>query len=139
MWSLLQDFGPLLLASFAVQLLLGAVMGGLWEWERRLGRMLVRLVRGAPPAAVEPLRRPIDQIGADLRRLHGAFRRGGMRFAKYEGCRLAYDGVLAEAAETLEVDHMMATLPPGVDRDLERLRVEWLLEEAGLLPRQHAA
>ena len=139
MWSVLQDFGPLLLGWFAVQLMVGAGLGGLWEWERRLGRALVRLVRGAPPAAVVPLRRPVEQIGADVRRLHDAFHREGMRFAKYEGCRMAYDGVLTEAAETLELDHLMTLLPPGAERDHERERIEHLLGEAGMLRRPRAA
>lgn len=139
MLGLLQDFGPLLLAWFAVQLVVGAALGGLWEWERRLGRTLVRLLRGAPPAPVVPLRRPIEHIGADLRRIHDSFHREGMRFAKYEGCRLAYDGVLAEAATSLEVEHLLAVLPPGGDRDFERERLERLLREAGLLSLPHAA
>ena len=86
-----------------------------------------------------PLRRPVEQIGADVRRLHEAFHRDGMRFAKWEGCRLAYDAVLTEAAETLELDHLMTLLPPGAERDLERERIEGLLEAAGLLLRPRAA
>ena len=62
-----------------------------------------------------------------------------MRFAKWEGTRLAYDGALAEAADTLELTHFLAALPPGVDLDLERVRVERLLEDAGLLRPLHAA
>jgi hypothetical protein len=139
MWSWLQDYGALTLAAVGVQLLLGAVLGGTWEWERRLGRAVAVRVRRAPDATVIPLRRPIELIGADVRRLHAAFHREGMRFAKYEGCRLAYDGVLAEAAETLELEHLMAVLPPGSERDRERERLEDLLGEAGLLRRPYAA
>lgn len=142
MRSWLQDFGALLLVWMGIQIVLGAALGGLPPWERRIWRVLVRLagrVRRAPDAGVVPLHRPIERIGADLCRLHGAFHQEGMRFAKYEGCRLAYDGVLAEAAETLELDHLMAVLPPGVERDHERERIERLLEEAGLLRRPRAA
>ncbi|WP_297617230.1 hypothetical protein [Nocardioides sp.] len=139
MLSWLQDFGELLLVWIGVQIVLGGAIGGLWSWERRLGRALVRVVRHEPDAAVLPLRRPIERIAADVCRLHDAFHHDGMRFAKYEGCRLAYDSVLAEAAETLELDHLMAVLPPGVERDRERERIERLLTQAGLLPRSRAA
>ena len=59
--------------------------------------------------------------------------------SKYEGCRLAYDRVLAEAADMVEAAHLLDVLPPGTERDHERERVEMLLEHAGLLPRPWAA
>jgi hypothetical protein len=139
MRSLLQDFGPLLLVWIAIQIVFDLVFCHPWEWERRIGRGLHQLVRRTPHAEVVPLRRPIEQLGADVRRLRDAFGRDGMRFAKYEGTRRAYDGALAEAADALELTHFLASLPPGVDRDLERVRIERLLEDAGLLPPLHAA
>jgi hypothetical protein len=90
-------------------------------------------------ADVIPLHRPVEQVGADLRRLHAAFHRGGMRFAKYEGCRLAYDRVLGEAAEMAGCPHLLAVLAPGAELDRERERVEWLLVQHGLLPPPYAA
>lgn len=138
----LLDVGALVLAWIGVRVVFGAALGGrpvgAWLSVRAL-RWLVRRVRRAPDATVVPLHRPIEQVGPDLRRLHAAFHRGGMRFAKYEGCRLAYDGVLAEAADLLEIDHLLAVLPPGTERDLERDRIEWLLDRAGLSPRPRAA
>ncbi|PKH43654.1 hypothetical protein [Nocardioides alpinus] len=140
MRSWLQDFGLLLLAWIAIQVVFDAVFCSPWEWERRTVGRLLRRVRPTPHTAeVVRLRRPIEQVGADVRRLRRAFGQEGMRFAKYEGTRQAYDGVLAEAADTLELTHFLADLPPGVDRDLERVRVEGLLEDAGLLPPLHAA
>lgn len=138
----LRDIGGLLLVGVCVQIMLATMLGGTSPLQRRLWHAVVRLAgRVRPPseAVVVPLRRPIEQIAADLRRLHQAFHRGGMRFAKYEGCRLAYDGVLAEAAETLEIDHLLGVLPAGGERDHERERVEQLLDGAGLLRRPHAA
>ena len=102
---------------------------GWWPWQRRLGAFVVRLA-SPRPAPVLP-RRPIEQVGADVRRLREAFGHEGMRFAKWEGTRRAYDGVLTEAADSLELPHDLAVLPPGVDRDFERVRVERLLEDAG--------
>jgi hypothetical protein len=141
MRSWLQDFGPLLLAWGSVQVVLAGAIGfwcGWWPWQRRLGAFAVRLV-SPRPAPVVPLHRPIEQVGADVRRLRVAFGHEGVRFAKWEGTRRAYDGVLAEAADTLELTHFLADLPPGVDLDLERVRVERLLEDAGLLPPLRAA
>ena len=121
---------------------LAALRGELREWRsyRAVARRL-RLIgrRPDPDAEVLPLRRPIEQVAADLRRLHSSFHREGLRFAKYEGCRQAYDRVLAEAADMVEMAHLMEVLPPGAERDGERERVELLLEEAGLLRRPRAA
>jgi hypothetical protein len=79
--------------------------------------------------------RPIEAIAADVRRISARFHQDGMRFAQYEGRRQSYDRVLAEAADTLEISHLLGVLHPGAELDLERARIEWLLTEAGLLPR----
>lgn len=110
-----------------------------WRAYRAAARLLQRFARRRPGAEVRVLRRPIEDVVADLRRLHGAFHRGGMRFAKWEGCRQAYDHVLGEVAEMVEVPHLLAVLPPGTELDRERERIEDLLEDAGLLPRRWAA
>lgn len=97
--------------------------------------MLAAVVRRARPdrAVLEPRGRPVEQIAADLCRIRAAFARDGLRFAKWEGTRQAYDAVLAEAADTLELVHLLGLLAPGAERDGERVRVARLLEEAGLL------
>ena len=112
-----------------------------WRTYRAATRLLERLSRRRqrPTAEVRVLRRPIEDVVADLRRLHAVFHRGGMRFAKWEACRQAYDRVLGEVAEMVEVSHLLAVLPPGRELDRERERVEELLEDAGLLPRPRAA
>ena len=129
-----------LLALYALLWVAGAALrDDLREW--RSYRFLVRAVRWTrrTPAEVVPLHRPIERIVVDLRRLHGAFHRGGMRFAKYEGCRQAYDRVLGEAADMAGFPHLMDLLPPGHELDAERERVERLLGEHGLLPPPYAA
>ena len=85
-------------------------------------------------APAEPLRRPIELIAADARRLRVRFHYAprGTSFAKLEGARLAYDHVLAEACTALGLAHLMAVLPPGDELDAERSRVEGLLWLAGL-------
>ena len=131
----------LLLAALAVlRVGTAALRGDLAEW--RTSRAVARLVgraRRRGSADVVPLHRPVEQVGSDLRRLHAAFHRGGMRFAKYEGCRQAYDRVLAEAAEMAGLTHLVGILPPGEELDRERERVEWLLVQHGLLPPPYAA
>jgi hypothetical protein len=83
---------------------------------------------------VTPTRRPLSDIAADARRLSERYHQEGMRFAQYEGRRQAFDRVLGEAAEMLEVEHLLAVLPPGPERDHERKRIETRLVQEGLLP-----
>ena len=132
-----------LLAVYALlPLVVAALRGDLREWRsyRAAARVLRRLRRrSGGDADVVPLRRPVEQVSADLRRIHAAFHAGGMRFAKYEGCRQAYDRVLAEAADMMGASHLLALLPPGEELDRERTRVELLLRDHGLLPPLWAA
>jgi hypothetical protein len=141
MRSWLVTVGVLLLALVLLRVACAALRGDLGEW--RSARAVTRLAQRAPRrrhgADVVPLGRPVEQVGADLRRLHSTFHRGGMRFAKYEGCRLAYDRVLGEAADMAGCTHLLAVLPPGEELDHERQRVEGLLVQHGLLPPPYAA
>ncbi|WP_374454862.1 hypothetical protein [Nocardioides sp.] len=135
----LQVFGAVLLLHVLLRVGIAALFDELGDWRswRAAARVVRRLRRRR--AEVVPLRRPIEDIGADLRRLHASFHREGLRFAKYEGCRQAYDRVLGEAADMVELTHLLAVLPPGTERDRERERLEMLLEDAGLLPHPWAA
>lgn len=131
----LQVVGLVLLTGATTRVAIACCFGDIGEWRTiRLGAALVRRLRRRSRAEVLPLRRPIEQVGADLNRLHVTFHRGGMRFAKYEGCRQAYDRVLAEAADMAGVAHLLGVLTPGSELDHERDRVEWLLRHHGLLP-----
>jgi hypothetical protein len=98
-----------------------------------LCRALDRVVHHVRPTPVVPAGRPIGAIAADARRLRQRFRYppDGIRFAKYEGLRGAYDGVLAEACTALGHPHLMEVLRPGIDRDAERERIEDLLDRYG--------
>lgn len=133
----LQVVGLVLLTGASTRLAVACCFGDIVEWRSyRLAAAVVRRVgrRRRRGADVLPLRRPIEQVGTDLNRLHAAFHRGGMRFAKYEGCRLAYDRVLAEAADMAAIAHLLGVLAPGSELDHERDRVELLLRHHGLLP-----
>jgi hypothetical protein len=83
-----------------------------------------------PPAPV----RPLPRLARDVDRLACAFHREGLRFAKYEGVRLAYDRALGELCDVLEVPHLLAVLAAGPELDVERARVECLLRPLGWLP-----
>jgi hypothetical protein len=92
----------------------------------------VLLPSATPPPTPEG--RAIEDVAAALRRLRplvvapGA----GVPMARRAGTTAAYDDLLAEAARALDVPDDLSGLPPGTDRDAERLRLEHLLRERGL-------
>jgi hypothetical protein len=49
------------------------------------------------------------------------------------GNRVAYDQVLIQASEMLQIEHDLAKRSAGMERDIERLRVEAELERAGVV------
>jgi hypothetical protein len=111
--------------------------------ERRHARRSRR--RPAPPARTRrpapvpapPTRRPIQVVAADLRRLvqQVALVPSGSTLVRWKALWAAYDGVLVEAAEMLELHEELAAQPPGLARDIERVRVLAALEDAGLMVR----
>jgi hypothetical protein len=92
---------------------------------------LVERFRRRKPAAPGP---PIEKIAADLRRVHRILVRyePGTPRVRRLGTLQAYDQLLIQACQAVEVDHRIDKLPPGTDLELERLRVEERLREAGL-------
>lgn len=121
---------------------LGAIVGGvvgsvaLMGWLARLvfgsARLPLPVRRREEP--VTPVGRPLEQVAADLRRLGRQLAHvpAGAPMARRRGLQAAYDDVLAEAARLLEVPHSLGDLPPGRARDVERLRVQAALADAGL-------
>ena len=121
---------------------LGAIVGGV-VGSVALAGWVARLVFGSAQLP-EPLRRrrkqaapvgrPIEQVAADLRRLGAQLARvpAGAPMARRRGLQAAYDDVLVEAAGLLEVPHALDTVPPGRSREVERLRLQTALAEAGL-------
>lgn len=77
---------------------------------------------------------PIEQLAADLRRLRAAIASDEHRSAAHQiGNRMAYDRVLIQACTMLDIDHELAEETAGLERDIERLRVEADLETAGVV------
>jgi hypothetical protein len=105
----------------------------------KVGRVVLRVLRWCrlvpkPKPAPPPPRVPLQKITADLCRLTTALRDVPPEASKARkhGLLLAYDDVLGKAAQALDVPHVLAQLPLGMDRDLERMRVEGCLRDAGL-------
>ena len=97
-------------------------------------RVEVRLRRARGRPEIVPAGRPIEVIAADVRRLQLRYHSLGPRapFAKYDGVRRAYDGVLAECCAALELPHLLGVIAPGPELDTERARVEGLLADSGV-------
>jgi hypothetical protein len=121
---------------------LGAIVAGvvgsvaLAGWVARLvfgsARLPAPLRRRGEPVA--PADRPLELVAADLRRLGAQLARvpAGAPMARRRGLQAAYDDVLVEAARLLEVSHALDAVPPGRPRDVERLRLQTALWDAGL-------
>ncbi len=129
--------------AVSVVTLLAAMVAASVAGPERMGRLRRRTVtlaervtvrvRGLFPTPPRPTGRPIEDIARDAHRLGQRFRcvPDDASFARFEGRRQAYDRVLAEACAALGVEHLLMVVPPGVELDSERLRVEAVLDRAG--------
>lgn len=100
----------------------------------RLPRLFRRLRRRRPVVAPYP---PIEQVAADLRRVHQLLAHfgPGTPVVRRRGTLQAYDALLVQACLAVGIDHRLDQLPPGMSLELERLRVEESLISAGLVIR----
>src|SRR3954462_9101476 len=72
---------------------------------------------------------PLEQVVADLRRLRLVVGQDASRSAAHQmGNRLAYDRLLSQACQMLEIEHELARESLGMERDIERIRIEAELE-----------
>ena len=128
--------GAVILVPVGVVLLYG-LLAGRWDaaisnWrgsrrqkaERRRNLRAMRRQQGVP----------LEQIAANLRRLRGVLTVDEHRSAVHQiGNRVAYDQVLIQASEMLQIEHDLAKRSAGMERNIERLRVEAELERAGVV------
>ncbi|MGA8209688.1 MAG: hypothetical protein WB441_10780 [Nocardioidaceae bacterium] len=123
--------GMVLFALGVGALLLGT-RGRRWVWVHSVS-VVVRLRPRRRPVP-QPRGRPIQEIARDAQRLGQHFQDAPptLSHARYEGLRLAYDRVLVEACDTLQIDHLLGLIPPSPERDVERRRVEAVLQRTGL-------
>jgi hypothetical protein len=96
-----------------------------------LVRGLKLRMRPAPPVPEHP---PIQELAADLRRVHRLLAqfRPGTPMARRVGARQAYDALLVEACDAVDVEQRLDQMPEGIAREVERLRLEVSLRSAGL-------
>jgi hypothetical protein len=77
---------------------------------------------------------PLEQLAADLRRLRALLGQDEHRSAAHQiGNRLAYDRLMMQICEMLDIEHELGGNSIGVERDIERFRVEAELERAGVV------
>ena len=102
--------------------------------DEHLGRRPPAGPDGVGEAAPHLRGRPIEQLAADLRRLRVAVATDHQRSATHQlANRVAYDQLLMQACEMLDVPHDLGKNTAGPERDIERLRVEAELERAGVV------
>ena len=92
--------------------------------EHRRGVRAMRKMQGAP----------LERLAADLRRLRLVLGSDEHRSAAQQlGNRMAYDQVLIQACAMLEIEHELTDNLAGMERDIERFRIEAELERAGVV------
>lgn len=117
--------------------LVPVILFGIWLNHAKLAETGLRLGRQAgiiAPLPPRPIGRPLEQVAADIRRLAVNMDSLAPRAprARRLGVVMAYDDALAAACKQLDVRQNLTDLPLGMDRDVERIRVESQLEYAGL-------
>ncbi len=99
-------------------------------------KTVARVARRLKPRALCPAGRPIQAVAADLRRLHRMLDEfePGTPMIRRVGTWRAYDSLLIQACAAMAVEQHLDELPEeGMDREIERLRVEESLRSAGMV------
>ena len=104
------------------------------RWDEHLGRRPQSHPAVVGEAALDLRGRPVEQLAADLRRLRVAVATDHPRSATHQlANRVAYDQLLMQACQMLNVPHELGKNTAGPERDIERIRVEAELERAGMV------
>ncbi|MTD56183.1 hypothetical protein [Amycolatopsis pithecellobii] len=84
---------------------------------------------------VSPDGPPIGRLAADLRRLHRDLEQlpPSAPVVRRRATNQAYDALLAQACHAVGEAHWLDGLPDGLDREIERLRIEESLRRRGLV------
>jgi len=115
----------------------GAGVIGLVLYARELSAGAVALgrrVHAIPPAPPRPVGMPLERIARDVRRIRREVRQplDGVPLAKRRGLIAAYDDALLDACRALGVPTSLSDIADPLERESERLRLEYLLEQAGV-------
>jgi hypothetical protein len=94
-----------------------------------------------PKPPERPVGPPLEEIAANIRRLSATLEAmpDGTPWARRQGTLMAYDSTLAKACTALEIEQRLTELPFTRVRDIERMRVESELREAGIVMRRSQA
>jgi hypothetical protein len=104
------------------------------RWDEHLGRRPPSDPADVGEAALDLRGRPVEQLAADLRRLRVAVATDQRRSVTHQlANRVAYDQLLMQACQMLNVPHELGKNTAGPERDIERIRVEAELERAGIV------
>ena len=139
------DMYQLVLGAIAVAIMVLVPIGCVLVWDLLAGRWdasIRRWKQGRADSAdhrrmIRALREqqgaPIEQLAADLRRLRATLATDEHRSAAHQmGNRLAYDKLMIQICEMLDIEHDLAGDSIGMERDIERIRIEAELERAGV-------
>jgi hypothetical protein len=121
-----------LVAAFAAPATVLAIVFALPRWVAAAGEARRRRLRASGRLIVAP-GPPLERLAADLRRLRRQRADSGRSRVQREGARLAYEDVLSEAARALDISHDLERSPRGIGREVELLRIEQALLDAGLV------
>jgi hypothetical protein len=93
-----------------------------WAWHR------------VSPPPDPPAGPPIERIARDARRVRAQLRSlaAGTPMSRRQALWGAYDNLLADACRAVGVPDTLTGMPPGTERDVERLRIEHELDLAGV-------
>ncbi len=88
--------------------------------------------RARVPAPTHP---PVERLAADLRRVRRTLAcfGPGTPVVRRRAATAAYDALLAQACESVGVPQHLDEVAEGIERDVERLRMEQALCDAGIV------
>jgi ABC-type phosphate transport system auxiliary subunit len=140
------DTYQVVLGAIAVSIMVLIPIFCMFVWDLLAGRWDASIKRWREKRAADAAHRkgvralktqqgiPIEQLAADLRRLRALLGKDEHRSAAHQiGNRLAYDRLMIQICEMLDIEHELGGDSIGVERDIERFRVEAELERAGVV------
>jgi hypothetical protein len=140
------DMYQVVLGAIAVSIMVLVPIGGVvlydllaGRWDSSISRLRERRASSKEHRrALKLMRRqqgvPLERLVADLRRLRTAVGTDANRSAAHQlGNRMAYDQLLIQTCEMLELEHELGGDTQGFERDIERIRIEADLERVGVM------
>src|SRR5918992_1859893 len=142
------DVGQVVLGGVAVAIMVLVPICCVLVWDLLAGRWDASIRRWREKRAADAEHRkgvralkaqqgvPIEKLAADLRRLRALLSQDEHRSAAHQmGNRLAYDRLMIQMCEMLDIEHELGGDSIGVERDIERFRVEAERGRAGVVLR----